>query len=150
MGPGAAVILVDSNILMRYTNSGDLCYPIVDAAIGTLSSRGRKLCIAPQILYEFWAAATRPVSVNGLGFSTAECVVAMGHIEHLFLLLPDQPTLLAEWKALVVNHQCQGKVSHDARLVAAMRTHGVTDILTFNVADFRRYPGITVIEPAAP
>jgi predicted nucleic acid-binding protein len=141
------VILVDSNILIRYANSGDLCYPIVDAAIRTLSSRGRRLCIVPQILYEFWATTTRPILVNGLGLSTAECVVAMGHIERLFPLLPDQPTLLAEWKSLVAKHQCQGKVSHDARLVAAMQTHGVADILTFNVADFRRYPGITVIEP---
>jgi predicted nucleic acid-binding protein len=72
----------------------------------------------------------------------------MGRVERLFPLLPDQPTLLAEWKSLVVTYQCQGKVSHDARLVAAMRTHGLTDILTFNVGDFQRYPGLTVIDPA--
>jgi len=30
-----------------------------------------------------------------------------------------------------------------------MLTHGLTDILAFNVADFRRYPGLTVINPAA-
>jgi predicted nucleic acid-binding protein len=144
------MILVDANVLIRYAMTADSCYPVVDAVIRALLDRGRQLRIVPQILYEFWATATRPISVNGLGLSTAECVVTMGHIERLFPLLPDQPTLLAEWKSLVIDHQCQGKVSHDARLVAAMRTHGVTDILTFNVADFRRYPGITIIDPASP
>jgi hypothetical protein len=28
-----------------------------------------------------------------------------------------------------------------------MQVYAVTDILTFNVADFRRFPGITVIDP---
>ncbi len=144
------MILVDANILLRYANSADPSYPIVDSAIRTLSGRGRQLHIVPQNLYEFWAAATRPISANGLGLSTAECVAAMGRVVRLFPLLPDQPTLLAEWKSLVVAHQCQGKVSHDARLVAAMRTHGLTDILTFNVGDFRRYTGLTIIDPAKP
>ena len=144
------MILLDSNILLRYANSADPSFLIVDSAIRTLSGRGRQLYIVPQNLYEFWAAAPRPISANGLGLSIAECVVAMGHIERLFPVLTDQPTLLAEWKALVVTHQCQGKVSHDARLVAAMRTHALSDILTFNVTDFQRYPGLNVIDPARP
>ena len=39
--------------------------------------------------------------------------------------------------------------AHDARLVAAMRRHGTAHILTFNEIDFRRYPEITVLTPAA-
>ena len=42
-----------------------------------------------------------------------------------------------------------GKNAHDARLVAAMRVHGVTHLLTFNDQDFARYTGITVLTPAA-
>jgi hypothetical protein len=40
-----------------------------------------------------------------------------------------------------------GKNAHDARLVAAMRVHGLTHLLTFNAQDFRRYPGINVVTP---
>ena len=36
---------------------------------------------------------------------------------------------------------------HDAQLVAAMHIHGVTHLLTLNVRDFARYPGITVVHP---
>ncbi len=39
---------------------------------------------------------------------------------------------------------------HDARLVAAMISHGATHILTFNTADFARYApeGIMAVDPA--
>ena len=36
---------------------------------------------------------------------------------------------------------------HDARLVAAMRVHGLDRLLTLNVADFSRYPGIVAVHP---
>ena len=34
---------------------------------------------------------------------------------------------------------------HDTRLVAAMKVHGLSHILTFNVKDFKRFVDITVI-----
>ncbi len=43
----------------------------------------------------------------------------------------------------------QGKAAHDARLVAAMQKHGVSQLLTFNGADFRRYLEIEVLDPEA-
>lgn len=48
---------------------------------------------------------------------------------------------------MVAAYACQGKVAHDARYVAAMRAHGLTHLLTFNGADFARFPGITVLDP---
>ncbi len=37
--------------------------------------------------------------------------------------------------------------AHDARLVAAMLVHKISQILTFNTQDFQRYPGIVVLSP---
>jgi hypothetical protein len=38
---------------------------------------------------------------------------------------------------------------HDAQLVAAMAAHGLSHILTLNIADFRRYRNeITPVHPA--
>jgi predicted nucleic acid-binding protein len=55
--------------------------------------------------------------------------------------------LCDEWRRIVVAYQVSGKSSHDARLVAAMNVHGITQVLTFNVKDFARYPGIQAIHP---
>ena len=40
-----------------------------------------------------------------------------------------------------------GARTHDARLAAALRVHGVTHILTFNVSDFKRFAGLTAVHP---
>ena len=141
------MILLDSNILLRHAKPTDPAHATARDAMAVLQVAGDVPCLVPQNLYEFWAVATRPLAVNGLGLTAAECQGTLLGFERLCLLLPDKPSLLAEWRALVIRHNCKGKVSHDARLVAAMRTHGLTRLLTFNVADFARYPGLTVLDP---
>jgi predicted nucleic acid-binding protein len=66
----------------------------------------------------------------------------------LFRLLQDTPAVYDEWEMLVAQYAVSGKNTYDARIVAAMTVHGITDLLTFNVADFKRYTGITVTSPS--
>jgi predicted nucleic acid-binding protein len=54
-----------------------------------------------------------------------------------------------EWERLVTLHHVTGKNAHDARLVAAMVVHGITHLLTFNTADFVRFPGVMALDPAS-
>jgi predicted nucleic acid-binding protein len=143
------LIVLDTNILLRYAWAADPAFATVDAAINALHAGGEVLCVVPQDIYEFWATATRPIASNGLGLSIPECQVQVARVKRLFRLLPDLPTLFAEWEALVGAHACHGRVSYDARLVAAMRTYGVTRLLTLNGADFARFPGFTILDPAA-
>ena len=142
------MILLDTNILLRYASTADPAFATVDTAVNTLHAMGDVLCVVPQNVYEFWAVATRPTAANGLGLSVPDCQIQVARIKRLFRLLPDLPTLFAEWESLVGTHACHGRVSFDARLVAAMRTHGVTRLLTFNGTDFIRFPGISVLDPA--
>ncbi len=141
------MILLDSNILARYVDKTDPLFPVVDVAIASLRASGEILCIVPQNLYEFWALATRPPKANGLGLSIVNCQVEIARFKTMFRSLPDPPTLLTEWEALVGTYACHGKVSFDARLVAAMFALGIPAILTINVKDFIRFPGITIHDP---
>src|SRR5262245_22504444 len=65
------------------------------------------------------------------------------------LCLPDVPAVYPQWRQLVVAFGVSGVQVHDVRLVAAMRIHSVTHILTFNVIDFVRYAilGIVAVGP---
>jgi predicted nucleic acid-binding protein len=144
------VILLDTNVLLRYGNPNDPAHPSVYASVTKFITTGQALGIVPQNLYEFWVVGTRPAAVNGHGLTIPECQQMLDGFKAVFTLLPDRPTLLAEWESLVVAHACVGKSAHDARLVAAMRTHGLTELLTFNGSDFRRFPGVTVLDPVAP
>ena len=133
------MIALDTNVLLRLADPMSGQHPVAMAAVGKLRSAGESLVIFPQTVYEFWSTATRPPRVNGLGLTVPACLGELTRLRQSFLLLPDHPDLFDEWFTLVVQQQCVGKVSYDARIVAAMRTHSVTRILTFNTGDFTRY-----------
>ena len=66
----------------------------------------------------------------------------------LFRLLLDERGIFTHWRDLVVTHAVHSKLTHDARIVAAMQRHGLTNLLTFNHSDFSRFTGINVFTPA--
>lgn len=140
-------ILVDANVLLRLADPTSSSRAVARTAVSRLRAQGDALHIVPQCVYEFWAVATRPIAQNGLGLSCVECLQEVVNLKALFSFLDDKPTLFAEWEAVVAAVACHGKISHDARYVAAMRTHGLTHLLTFNVSDFTRFSGIALLDP---
>jgi predicted nucleic acid-binding protein len=98
--------------------------------------------------YEFWAVATRPLAVNGLGMAPSAAESELTQIKQLFRLLDDTPAVYMEWEKLVLQYSVSGKNAHDTRIVAAMMVHHLSQLLTFNAADFQRFSGITVLTPA--
>ncbi len=105
------------------------------------------ICVLAQSLYEFWVIATRPREQNGLGLSATETKSRLDKFQKLFMLKTDRAAVYSEWKQLVTQHAVMGKPAHDARLVAAMKVHGITHLLTFNTDDFKRFQDITVLSP---
>lgn len=105
------------------------------------------LCVTSQNLIECWAVCTRPGENNGLGLPPALAVRVLSRIESVAVRLAEDDAVYTEWRKLVTSHGVSGKKSHDARLVAAMKVHGVTHVLTFNVEDFRRFDGIQAVHP---
>ena len=140
-------MLVDTSVLIRTLQPHHPLYIPADRAIRLLPEQGTELRIVAQNLIELWTVATRPLGENGLGMTAAEAALELERIKSMFLFLPETPAIYPAWEALVIQHQVMGKPAHDARLVAAMRAHGLTAILTFDRTGFSRYPGIEVIHP---
>jgi predicted nucleic acid-binding protein len=143
------IYLVDTNVLLRFADRAHPLHLTVRAAVRKLRADGHRLRSATQNFVEFWNVATRPVEKNGLGLTSADTDRLLRLIERLFPVLPDSPAMYSAWRQLVVSFGVSGVQVHDARLVAAMRVHGVTHILTFNVSDFLRYTpaGIVAVGP---
>lgn len=139
--------LVDTNVLLRSAQTSHPMYGHVARSLAVLASRGDELRVIAQNLIEFWAVATRPIADNGLGITVAEAAQELTKIKGLFPILPDTPDILPEWENLVSQHQVIGKQAHDARLVAAMKVHNLTHLLTFNDSDFKRFTEIVVVNP---
>lgn len=147
------MILLDTNLLTRMTRPVHPHGVAARTAVHKLLSHGERLVIVPQNLYEFWAVATRkagapPVGSNGLGFTPSQATQWLAFFQRRFNLLPDRPDLPARWQGLVTSLGITGFRSHDARLVAAMQSYGVSRLLTFNTADFKDL-GVTVVDPDA-
>ncbi len=141
-------MLVDTSAIIRTLQPNHPLYPLAEAAIRELPRHGRKLHVTHQNLVETWAVATRPVTANGLGMSVTEAAAELKRLKSFFNVLAESGDTYDVWESLVVQHRISGKATHDARLVAAMKVYGLDSILTFNTADFKRFPGIEVVHPA--
>jgi predicted nucleic acid-binding protein len=141
--------LVDTNVLLRSVQKFHPMQSEADRAINFLLRNPEATSVIPQNLIEFWAVATRPETRNGLGLSVNETVEQIAYFKSLFTLLPDTNEVFKEWERLVAQHQVLGKQVYDARLVAAMRVHSLSHLLTFNIGDFKRFTAFTAVSPQA-
>lgn len=141
-------VLADTNIILRRLHRAHPQYRQARDAIKRFSTGDNRVCVTSQNLIELWAVCTRPSENNGLGLSPSQADRIVARVENSVFRLPDSDNVYTEWRRLVVAHGVSGKKTHDARLVAAMMSHGVAHILTFNTEDFSRYPGITVFNAA--
>lgn len=140
--------LCDTNLFLRLALKSDLSRNLVFDALQKLRSRQDELFYTSQILAEFWNVCTRPNTARGgIGFSVAETERKVRIIEKYFRLLPDNLAIHQEWRRLVLTYSVMGVQVYDARLVAAMNTYGLQNILTLNLKDFARYAGINAIHP---
>jgi predicted nucleic acid-binding protein len=145
--------LIDTTVLVRLTNVADAQHAIAARAVVELHRRGEVVHLTPQALIEYRNVATRPLAVNGLGLSAVEAEVQAADFELNFPLLPETADIYPAWKGLVAALGVIGKRVHDARLVAVCHVHGLTHVLTFNVAHFTGMagfgPGLVVVDPAS-
>jgi len=140
-------VLIDTNVLARSAQTGHPMNQTALDAVDTLRQQGSQLWIGTQNLIEFWAVATRPLNINGLGMNPEQAWAEILRIKGFFLLLPDVQEIYLEWERLVTQYAVSGRNAHDARIAAAMKVHGMTHLLTFNAADFKRFLDITVLNP---
>ena len=141
------LILIDTNVLLRSAQPNHPVHESAVRALEILMKRQEALVVALQNVAEFWNAATRPVSKNGLGYSIEEAQNELTKIEGFFQILCETPASYATWKTLLITNRVMGVQVHDTRLVAVMRAYGAAQIVTFNVEDFTRFSDIEVIHP---
>ena len=88
------IILLDTNILLRLDQVGHPHRQQATDAIERLIDDQHTLRTVPQVLYEYWVVATRPVASNGLGFLVAEAERMLVDHKQLFPPLRDERGIL--------------------------------------------------------
>lgn len=142
------LVVVDTNVLLRLVHRADPLHPCIRTAVRKLKARGDRLCMFSQNAAEFWSVSTRPASARGgFGLSVAETDRRLRLLHRVFDLYHEVPASYWQWHELVTSLGLVGVQVHDARIVALMLAHGISSLLTFDTADFRRYSAITTLSP---
>jgi len=135
--------LVDTNVLVYSTVSGNPWHQQARQWLATLQDKGLHLCITTQILREYLVVLTRG-TVFEESFSVDQVLT---QIETLLpsLMVLDEPLAAADLlRTLVRQYQIRGKQIHDANIIAVMLTHGVHRLATYNQPDFQRFDEIVL------
>lgn len=139
--------LVDTNILLRMCDRSSAEHLICTQAVQRIILAADECRSCAQTLIEFWAVATRPREVNGLGLSMDEALANLQDFKNSMPCLPEPPNILDRWQSLVSQNEVKGRKSHDARLAALALECAIPNILTLNGPDFARFAPLKVVSP---
>ncbi len=136
------MILLDTNILLRFKNPNAPKYAEISNKITSLLEEDNELIICPQVLYELYVVVTRPLAQNGFGLNSIQALAEIDNLMQLFKMLPDNQNIYPAWRNLVNQYEIKGKRSHDVRLIAFMQSHQIKKLYTLNHADFKAFEGL--------
>jgi len=78
-------VLVDTNVVARLLPRVSAASHVEAVhAVKRLRDKQTELFLVPQVLYEFWVIATRPVEQNGFGLTPAEASQDTTRLQRLF------------------------------------------------------------------
>ncbi|MGH3136296.1 MAG: TA system VapC family ribonuclease toxin [Gaiellaceae bacterium] len=142
-------VTLDANVLLYASDESSEFH-------GQARTRLESLTRGPEIVYLFW-----PVVMAYLRISTHPTVFdpplaparAIANVERI-LRLPhvqtagEQTRFWERYRDVAVEADVRGNLVSDAHVVALMRENGVRSIWTRD-RDYRRFPGIAVLDPFA-
>jgi len=142
-----AKYLLDTNVVLRFSNPSDAQHDLAKAVVATLLMQGNECYLTSQVLIELWVVSTRPIDVNGLGWSIEQTRNIIDQLLERFPMAEETLQIFPTWLKVVTENQIKGKRTHDARIVALMLTSGIDHVLTLNPNDFSGLADIRVVVP---
>lgn len=88
-------ILLDTNVLGRLANPADSLHASAVNGLSAARERGYRPSLVPQVIYEFWVVATRPIDRNGLGMTVREAQADLDKCLAMFELFRDERAIFA-------------------------------------------------------
>jgi toxin-antitoxin system PIN domain toxin len=144
------ITLLDANILVHAANGASPVHQAAKRLRDQAVAGDVQACLTPQVLWEFYAVITNPRRVDRpLSPPVArQEVQAYMQAERIPLLVPTRSTM-TRVLGLLARYPVTGLRIFDLFLVATMLDHGVRQVYTENVDDFRPFEGIATINPLA-
>ncbi|MBN1961225.1 MAG: PIN domain-containing protein [Deltaproteobacteria bacterium] len=139
-------IFCDTNVLLTAVDCKRSLHKKALRVLNNLPNEGIELCISGQIIREFIAVSTRPINVNGLGLTLQQALENTKAVLKRSTLLAETEAVTNQLLQIIVAAGCEGKQIHDANIAATMQIHRINQLVTDNIAHFRRYRDIDLID----
>lgn len=138
-------IFVDTNVVVHARNADSPNHAAAVKRLSALETAGAELWISRQVLREFAVIVSKQMMTRN-AYDAGVLAGELGKLEREYVVADEDADVTRHWKQLIQTYEVKGKTIHDANIVATMLAFGVTQLLTQNVADFRRYePQITIL-----
>ena len=139
--------MLDTNVFLSATDEGRAEHRQAMLIFNEWAGGGTTLYASGQIMREYLAVATRPVDKNGLGLKQADALANVRALRRRTSLLAEDGKVADRLLSLLDDTPCMGKQVHDANVIAAMLVHGISTLVTINVADFTRFERHVTLVP---
>ncbi len=136
--------LLDTNILVYAYNAGSEYHATCRTLLDRATKGDLNVCLAPQILFEFFAVVTNPSRV-AKPITFDEALDEMTKLADSLLLIT--PAINVHDSVINLMRQLGfgSKHIYDVVLAATMLGNGVTQLYTYDVERFQKIPGIKVL-----
>lgn len=138
--------LVDANVLVYSALEGAEHHQVCAALLELGRDGGAELCLAPQVLYEYYAVMTNPKLADPV-LSVAEALDDIEAFVGAFPLIHPTDDHLERVLDLVAASRLTRQNIFDMALAATMLGNQVSQIYTYNARHFSKIPGISVLQP---
>ena len=131
-------LFIDTNVLVNSRILEATHHALARAKLKRAFQGPEPLRISRQVMREYLSVVTRPQTWP----TPVPRSAALDDVERLartFEILEDSPAVTESLIALCREVPVRGRQIHDANIVATMLTYGERRLMTFNIADFRRY-----------
>ncbi len=142
-------VFADTNILVYSRIAQSSFRADALAMLSDLDAAGHPLWISRHILREYLVTMSRPGTL-AVPPPMPSLIGDVRFFESKFLIAEDGPTVTSSLLHLLSSVACSGLQIHDANIVATMLAHGISKLLTHNVADFQRFSGHSSVIPLVP
>ena len=131
-------MFVDTNVLVYARVLEAPNHDLARELLGRALASDDPAQLSRQVLREYLAVMTRPQTWP-VSLTREEVIQDVERLAATLQVLEDGPLITEALVALCRDVPVAGRQIHDANIVATMLVHGVQQLATFNVADFRRY-----------
>lgn len=142
------LIALDTNVLVYAYFEDSPHFAVSDTLLAAAEQEAAGLCVADQVLAEFFATVTNPKQVSS-PMTSAEAAGAVREILALpgIVPLPTPVGLTSRWLELVDEHPVTRQAIFDLQLAATLIANGVRRIYTFDATHFASIPEFEALEP---